>query len=287
MSRPSWKPVRVCLAELKPWERNPRQMTKAAAERLLRGWEELGQVQTVAIGPNGEVYDGHQRLSALLSAYGPDYEIIALQSDRQLTESERERVTLLLHAGAVGQWDWDELSSWPEDALRDSGFDEELLRAWESDVAALREFINSSDDGSGIEYVNTAQIPIYEPPADGRVPEPDELVVNCEEVDALVELVEALDVPEEYRRVFRLAAYRFARIDFRRMADYYALADPAVRDVMERLALVIVDVDRAIEVGLIKLTNRLREILLDEHGDMLIELAVKVHDILLPADVDS
>lgn len=64
-----WKPVRVRLGDLKPWERNPRRIRLAHAKRLLKSWQEFGQAQTIAIGPDGEVYDGHQRLSALLMAY--------------------------------------------------------------------------------------------------------------------------------------------------------------------------------------------------------------------------
>ncbi len=56
----TWQPVQIRLRDLHPWERNPRQMSKRAAERLLRSWREFGQVQTIAIGPGGEVYDGHQ-----------------------------------------------------------------------------------------------------------------------------------------------------------------------------------------------------------------------------------
>ena len=82
MSELVWAPVRVRIGDLRPWERNPRRIRPAHAKRLLKSWEEFGQAQTIAIGPDGEVYDGHQRLSALLAAYGPDYEVLALQASR-------------------------------------------------------------------------------------------------------------------------------------------------------------------------------------------------------------
>lgn len=80
MSELVWAPVRVRIGDLRLWERNPRRIRPAHAKRPLKSWEEFGQVQTIAIGPDGEVYDGHQRLSALLAAYGPDYEVLALQA---------------------------------------------------------------------------------------------------------------------------------------------------------------------------------------------------------------
>ena len=85
-----WTPCTVTLGELQPWERNPKRLSKAQAARLLASWETLGQFQTLAIGPAGEVYDGHQRLSALLKLHGPRYTVQALRSDRPLTERERE-----------------------------------------------------------------------------------------------------------------------------------------------------------------------------------------------------
>ena len=61
----SWTNERVKLRDLKPWEHNPRQITKRAAQRLLDSWRDYGQVQMIVVGPDNEVYDGHQRLSAL------------------------------------------------------------------------------------------------------------------------------------------------------------------------------------------------------------------------------
>lgn len=54
-----WRYDTVRLSELRPWERNPKTISKAHAKRLLETWERLGQFQTLAIGPDGEVYDGH------------------------------------------------------------------------------------------------------------------------------------------------------------------------------------------------------------------------------------
>lgn len=108
----AWTNIRVRLGDLKPWADNPRASSKAQAQRLLDSWREFGQVETVAVGPKLEVYDGHQRLSALMTLYGPEHEIDARQASRALTDDERRRLVVLLHAGATGAWDWDALSGW-------------------------------------------------------------------------------------------------------------------------------------------------------------------------------
>lgn len=137
-----WKNVKVKLMDLQPWEHNPRSMTKRKAQQLLKSWRELGQFQTVAIGPQGQVYDGHQRLNALLSAYGADYTIEARQSERELSDDERAALTLAANLPA-GAWDWDKLAQWDAAALSEWGMDAEQLSAWNNDANNLRQMMNA------------------------------------------------------------------------------------------------------------------------------------------------
>ena len=137
MSDIVWQPVTVPLSALVPWDRNPKTISKAHAKRLLDLWQRLGQFQTIAIGPAGEVYDGHQRLSVLKAAHGPRFQVQALQADRALTEKEREELTVAAHVGTTGQFDWDELSGWDAAKLQEWGMDGELLADWRTDIAAI------------------------------------------------------------------------------------------------------------------------------------------------------
>ena len=143
MTETTWTATTIALSKLKPWERNPKRISKAHAARLLELWDELGQFQTIAIGPAGEVYDGHQRLSVLKAAHGGKYEVTALQSSRPLSEKEREKLTVAAHVGTTGQFDWDALSGWDAGDLQQWGFDGELLAGWQTDIGALREMIDS------------------------------------------------------------------------------------------------------------------------------------------------
>ena len=84
-----WTNERRKLGDLVPWPRNPRQIKEAEAGRLLDSFNEFGQVETIAIGPDNEVYNGHQRLNVLMEQHGPDYEVDVRVSNRPLTEKER------------------------------------------------------------------------------------------------------------------------------------------------------------------------------------------------------
>jgi len=151
----NWQPVTVPLSSLTPWERNPKRISKSHARRLLELWERLGQFQTVAIGPSGEVYDGHQRLSVLKAAYGGAYEVKALQAERALSEDERAELVISAHSGTVGTWDWDALAGWDAGQLQGWGFDAETLGDWRAGVSALDAMLAADDWGEAFDGLPT------------------------------------------------------------------------------------------------------------------------------------
>lgn len=126
--RITWTAGRRKLKDLKPWERNPRQITKEQARRLAESFDEFGQVETIAISPTDDVYNGHQRLAVLMEKHGGDYEVEVRISSRALTEKEREKLTVYLHKGAAGEWNFDALANGFEvDELIEWGFRPEEL----------------------------------------------------------------------------------------------------------------------------------------------------------------
>ena len=149
MSDLQWTPVKIKLGQIQPWTNNPRMSTKVQAQRLIRSERRLGQIQTLAVGPMVDgmfpLYDGHQRVSAWLTVKSPDFEVLALQSNRPLTEDERREVAVLLHT-ATGSWNWDTLSGWSAADLREWGMDDETLRGWNSDALNLRTMITAEVD---------------------------------------------------------------------------------------------------------------------------------------------
>ena len=137
-----WTNTVVKLGDLQPWPGNPKTSSKRDARALLKSWDELGQFQSIAVGPGGEVYDGHQRLSALLTVHGKDYQVEARQSSRPLDETERRKIAL--YSRQIGAWDWETLSGWePAQLMEWGGFDAETLGSWKRDVAALDNFLKS------------------------------------------------------------------------------------------------------------------------------------------------
>ena len=125
MSDITWTNETRKLSDLVPWPRNPRQIRQDQAKRLNESLADFAQVETIAIGPENEVYNGHQRLNVWAAEHGPDFEVDVRVASRALSEKERERLTVLLHKGAAGEWDFDTLANEFElDELLEWGFQE-------------------------------------------------------------------------------------------------------------------------------------------------------------------
>lgn len=107
----TWTNERRKLGDLIPWLRNPRQIKGDQAKRLDESFTIFGQVEPIVIGPGNELYNGHQRLNVLSQKHGKDFEVEVRVSSRPLTEKEHEKLTVFLHKGAMGEWDFDALAN--------------------------------------------------------------------------------------------------------------------------------------------------------------------------------
>ena len=144
--RIAWTEEKRKLGDLLAWPNNPRQIDRKQAKRLVESFDEFGQVETMAIGPANELYNGHQRLNVLMEQYGPAYEVDVRVASRALTEREREKLTIYLHKGAAGTWDFDILAD---------RFEQDDLLAWgfEPFELGLDEDEKTEDAPAGVDVV--------------------------------------------------------------------------------------------------------------------------------------
>ena len=69
--------------------------------------------------------------------------------------------------------------------------------------------------------------------------------------------IEATELPEDEKEFLRIAARRHTVLNFKRIAEYYAHSSEEVQNLMENSALVIIDFDKAIELGYVKLSEEI------------------------------
>lgn len=66
-------------------------------------------------------------------------------------------------------------------------------------------------------------------------------------------------LPDAVRDFLRIAAMRHYVLHFDRIAEFYAHAVPPVQRLMENSCLVIIDYDRAIELGYVQMARALAD----------------------------
>ena len=77
---------------------------------------------------------------------------------------------------------------------------------------------------------------------------------------ALLDEIDAANVPEAEKQLLRLLAARFIVFRFNRIAEYYAHSGEEVKGLFRRLVAVQIDYEEAIQNGVVKLYEDLQEI---------------------------
>lgn len=70
--------------------------------------------------------------------------------------------------------------------------------------------------------------------------------------------IDKADISDEEKKFLKFAATRHIVFNYQRIADYYASASKEMQELMEQSALVIIDFDRAIELGFVQLNEKMR-----------------------------
>ena len=113
------------LKDLKPYDKNPRRITKDQFAKLKESIKQDGFHQRLLVTNDGRVIGGHQRIKALQELGYK--EIQALVPDRELTDEEYDRLNIRDNLQA-GEWDFEALANhFDAEQLLEWGFPEELL----------------------------------------------------------------------------------------------------------------------------------------------------------------
>lgn len=107
-------------------------------------------------------------------------------------------------------------------------------------------------------YTTKIQSPVYTPR-----PDRGNSVYECYNHTKYLRLISKIDnskVSEQEKKFLRLAAARHIVFNYENIADYYAKASKEMQELMEDSALVIIDFDKAIEQGFVKLNDKMRRL---------------------------
>jgi hypothetical protein len=119
-------------------------------------------------------------------------------------------------------------------------------------------------DNSEKKYSSKIEAPVYEPK--NKKPHILELFDNAK-TNRIVTEIESSSIEEPEKAFLIKAAQRHTVFNYEKIADYYAHSTPEVQQLMERSALVIIDFEKAIQLGYVKLCDEIKDQYLTEYGE--------------------
>jgi hypothetical protein len=239
------KIVNLKIDQIKPYEKNPRHNAEAIPH-VARSIQEFGFQQPLVLDENHVIIVGHTRLLAAKSLGLKDVPCVVAKMTAEKAKAYR-LMDNRTHERAT--WDNDLLVS--EIVELEGFYTPEFL-----DFGYLFDEEKNSDDPDEDDekYTSKISIPIYEPT--GEKPSIDQLT-SKEKYRELLAGIDAAEIAEETKDFLRIAAMRHIVFSYDLIAEYYAHADKTVQELMERSALVIIDFEKAIEQGFVKISKEI------------------------------
>jgi len=124
-----------------------------------------------------------------------------------------------------------------------------------------QEFAPNQDEQK---YSSKIEAPIYEP----KNAKPHILeLVDKHKTQRLMKEIDNSNLPIEEKTFLMDAARRHNVFNYEKIADYYSHASAEMQNLMERSALVIIDFEKAIQLGYVKLCEEIKNQYLEEYGE--------------------
>ena len=242
--------IKIKIGDLKPYKNNAKIHTEEQIEQIVKSIEQFGMNDPVAVwGEENLIVEGHGRLEALKKLGYEEVECIRLD---HLTDEERKAYTLA-HNKLTMNTDFDldilnvELDDIENIDMEQFGFINDFLEV----------------DGDELDQVYTTKINIPQYEITGEEPHLNDLVDDFK-VKELLNEIENSNVNEEQKEFLRKSATRLYTFNYSNIAEYYAHQDKEMQELMEKLALVIIDINDAIRNGYVELSQKLEEMMENE-----------------------
>ena len=104
----------------------------------------------------------------------------------------------------------------------------------------------------------------YEPT--GECPALSELIDMTKTKELAAEIVADSTIPDDVKMFLIEAAHRHAVFNYSKIAEYYCHAPANIQRLMEKSALVVIDLDDAMKWGFVKYSKKLEELRGDQNG---------------------
>ena len=249
--------------DLKPYENNARTHSPEQVEQLTKSIKQFGFNNPILVQEDLTVVAGHGRLMAAKKLGLESVPVIKL---RHLTPEQVKAYVLADNKLALNAgWD-DEILKAELLAIQEAGeIDMDAIGFSDDEMKALIDGVDLEEEQprERPEYSKKIDTPAYTPKGDK--PELHTLVDHTKSQE-LIAKIRAAEIPDDEKQFLISAAQRHNVFNYHLVAEYYCHATPAMQDLMEQSALVIIDLNKAIEGGYVTLSKRLQEIYSDSYS---------------------
>jgi len=113
-------------------------------------------------------------------------------------------------------------------------------------------------------YTKKIKSPVYEP----KDVKPHELALfDSTKTNRLINEIENANLSDYEKKFLIEAAHRHTVFNYERIAEYYAHSSKEIQELMERSALIIIDFEKAIQLGYVRLSEEIKKEYLTEYGE--------------------
>lgn len=229
---------RIKVAELSLDPSNVRKHSRRNLDAIKASLRKFGQQKPIVIDAKGIVLAGNGTLTAA-------QELGWTEIDTIRTELEGIEATMYAIAdnrtAELAEWD-DKLADVLK-SLADAGQDLGDLGFEKGDLDDL--FNETSNDT----YTQKVDAPVYTPKGDNP---PIAELFDASKAEDFLSKIEASKAPEDVKAFLKKAAARHIVFDYGKIAEFYCHADKETQTLMEDSALVIIDFNKAMQLGYVK-----------------------------------
>ena len=243
---------KISIEDLIPYARNSRTHSDEQVAQIAASIKEFGFTNPVLIDNDNGIIAGHGRVLAGRKLKLKEIPCLRLG---HLTDAQKKAYVIADNKLALNSG-WDEsLLKIEIEELKNLDFDIDLLGF---DDEELNEILGLDDENEDDDEVYSQKIdtPAYEP--SGEKPALDELYDDLKAMDLIVDIQES-NLSDDEKKFLMAAASRHIVFDYGKVANYYAHSSKEVQELMENSALVIIDFNKAIENGFVRLTEEINE----------------------------
>lgn len=242
----------VRIADLRTDPGNARLHPDSQVRVIAASLRRFGQRKPIVVTEDGMLVAGH---GTLLAAQSLGWD--SIQAVRARFSSDEARIAYGLadnRTAELAEWDIAKLNV----ALAnvDDSYRQDFLFTNDA-LAAIKDTTEDSSEQIENRYTPKIASPIYK--VTGECPQIADLY-DDQVTQELEKEIAKSNLPKDISAFLSAAAKRHTQFHFGRIAEYYAHANETIQRLMENSGLIIVDWDKAVELGFVKLTDDIQKI---------------------------